>query len=613
MHQSCIARRIEDGLASRSFRAGFVLAILLAAFAVQADVTIPQEYAKLIQHQGEITAFGSDGFGDRIDIGTGGLEIVQTDVDIPGNNALPVRVSRRFLPGNKRAIGHFGVWNLDIPYAHGVFANHVANPKGWTVDALPANVHKRCSHYAAPLIMTYQLGAGEFEPDEYWHGNFLHIPGAGDEEMLGLNVNAHVPNDGKTYAIVTKSGASIRCVGLAATSEAGSQGEGFEVVAADGTVYTLNQMVTRLEEPIVKPIDDGLLHAARTSQAAGSSPMAAYQFMLPRRQVLLYPTKVADRFGNTVTYTWSATNPWQLLQIVASDGRQVSFSYASGSGYQVTSVTDGTRTWTYTGTSSAYTVTRPDGSQWVSNLTDLFNFQILTGGDSCIGEPTYSGPASVSGTITAPTGAVATFTMKPVKQGRSWVPWECVSNSSGPIYAREPIAYWKLAIDTKKLTGPGLPGAGLSWTHAYGPTNGCWATSSSIPSPLCTGSSPTTRTVTVTEPDGAVTRYTFGNRFYANEGLLLKTESGWNGTSALRSVETTFASPSAAPYTSYYGGTPRMRGDTLITSWMIPPRKTVTVQQGRTFTWEVAADCTGVPYCFDTFARPTRVVRTSNP
>ncbi|MFT4257290.1 MAG: hypothetical protein QM599_10095 [Pseudoxanthomonas sp.] len=576
--------------------------------------TIPGEYDKLIQHRGEITAFGSEGFGDRIDIGSGDLEIVQTDVDLPGNNALPVRIARRFTPGNKYASGHFGVWNLDIPYVHGVFSNynHYGNPVGWTVDGSGGDIYKRCSQFSAPPFIHFQISV--FEADEYWHGSFFHLPGGGEQELL---YGGHVPSDGNAYSVTTKNGAAVRCVALAATSS--GQGEGFEVVTPDGTVYTLNQMVERTEASISKPAGSvTLLTTANAYNAAAANAvvesLAATTFHLSRNEVILYPTKVTDRFGNSVTYTWSATNPWQLLQITASDGRQITLTYPDASSRQVSSVSDGTRTWTYSGTSSAYTVTQPDGSKWLSNLTDLFTYSLIPpipSETNCDTEQTTAG-AAATGTITAPTGATVVFTMVPVKLGRSWAPRECISDDDGNVlYAREPRVYFNLAITGKKITGPGLPATGLSWTHAYGAPNGCWAVTGI--GNACTSSSPTSRTVTVTAPDGDATRYTFGNQFAVNEGLLLKVESGWNGTSALRTVETTYADMYAVPYHAYSGSSPRGRGDAVVSGKKHPQRKVTTTQQGRSFTWEVAADCSGMPYCFDTYARPTKVIRSSSP
>lgn len=593
-----------------------MLLIVLASPA-RAQVKIPEEYDKLIQHRGEVTAFGNDGFGDRIDIGSGALQIVQTDVDLPGNSALPMRVSRRFVPGDKYGGGHFGLWSLDIPYMHGVFGNNsfYFNPVGWAVPGTGVDQYKRCSQFSAPPELHFQSGV--YFPDEYWQGSFFHLPGAGDQELL---MGSRVPTDGHAYPIVTKEGAAVRCVALASTSESGSQGEGFEVVTPDGVIYTLNQMVSRTYSVISKPISQmGLLRAGGSSRQVTSGavvgPMAVGKFSLARVEVMVYPTKVTDRFGNYVTYTWSTTNPWQLLQMSASDGRQITLTYPSDSSLLVSSVSDGTHTWTYGHSGDIDTVTLPDGSSWSSNLGALFRFLMHPAGDGCYLEQSYNNASPVTGTVTAPTGATAVYTMMPVGMGRSWVPLDCVSDDAGnALYSREPRVYFNFAVTAKTITGPGLPTAGSLWTYTYGPPNGCSNLGSNYSGnyPACTASSPTTRTVSVTDPEGEVTRYTFGNHFAVDEGLLLKTESGWNGTSALKTTQTTYADMYAAPY-AYYSSSLRTRGDAVITGFKHPQRKVVTTQQGRTFTWEVASGCSGMPYCFDTFARPTKVVKSSTP
>lgn len=598
--------------------------------------TIPAEYDQLIKNRTGVTVFGNDGFGDRIDVASGGLEIIQTDVDIPGNNALPVRIARRFTPGNKYAGGHFGVWTLDIPYAHGTFSdfgeNESINPKGWTVDGTGANVYKRCSGFSAPRTILFQ--SSEFQADEYWHGNFFHLPGSGDEEMV--HPGSPYPTDGNTYYAKTKGGAVARCVSLAATST--GQGEGFEVVTPDGTIYTLNHMVSRTEKTISKPAgttpslvggnaasgNNGNGNGNGGNNGNGGSngngnggepdPTIANNFTLTRVEVYLYPTKVTDRFGNTVTYTWSSNNPWQLLSISSNDQRTITLTYPDSTSNQVSSVSDGTHTWTYSGTSSAYTITRPDGSTWVSNLTDLFDYQLspLATGNGCYGgAPTYTG-TPVTGSITSPSGATVVYTMNAALMGRSWVPHQCVVDDNGSnLYAVEPRYYYNFAITSKKITGPGLPTAGLTWSYAYGPPNGCW--SSGDPSYDCTGSSPTTRTVTVTNPEGEVTRHSINNKYGKEEGLEVKAEYGWNGTTALRTVDTTYADADAAPYAAFTGGSPRQRGDAWTAGKLHPVRKTLTTQQGRTFTWEVVAGCNGYPYCFDGYGRPTKVVKSSAP
>ncbi|MCC7096202.1 MAG: hypothetical protein IT472_03360 [Thermomonas sp.] len=97
------------------------VALCLASQQLQAQVTVPEEYSKTIAHRSELGALTNGFAGENIDLSSGRLVINQTDVDLPGNNALPVRVSRRFEAANSYSGGHFGRWSLDIPSVHGVF------------------------------------------------------------------------------------------------------------------------------------------------------------------------------------------------------------------------------------------------------------------------------------------------------------------------------------------------------------------------------------------------------------------------------------------------------------------------------------------------------------
>jgi hypothetical protein len=58
-----------------------------------------------------------------VNLYTGSLEFIQTDVSLPGNSALPVSVGRRLIVGDfpvDKAL--FGRWDLEIPHLHGIFA-----------------------------------------------------------------------------------------------------------------------------------------------------------------------------------------------------------------------------------------------------------------------------------------------------------------------------------------------------------------------------------------------------------------------------------------------------------------------------------------------------------
>lgn len=93
---------------SRSGRA-LALALGFVCLPSWAQVTVPDEYAKTIAHHSDIGTLTDDFAGDSIDLSTGRLEIVQTDVDLPGSNALLVRVERRFEVADANSGGHFGM------------------------------------------------------------------------------------------------------------------------------------------------------------------------------------------------------------------------------------------------------------------------------------------------------------------------------------------------------------------------------------------------------------------------------------------------------------------------------------------------------------------------
>ncbi|WP_297178370.1 hypothetical protein [Thermomonas sp.] len=459
---------------------------------------------------------------------------------------------------------------------------------------------------------------GTWLPDEYWHGTFFNLPGSGDQELLINEDSAHVPADGHEYPAVTKAGSVARCVQTDASATAANQGEGFEVVTQDGVIYTLNHMVL-WNQPALK------------RATAGGMPSVAPTYNLPRWEYFLYPTKVMDRFGNTVDYIWNTSEPAQLLRIQSSDGRMIVFTYLADGSNRIASVSDGTRTWDYTygppGASgnSTDTVRLPDGTQWSYRLASLHHMinQPSTTAVNCAGVAGVtqrtgfddgSSGTTYTGSITGPSGASVTFSLARVLFGRSHLAYNCVTDGDDSITARpaDPYLFMSAAVVGKTITGPGLPAQGLHWSYVYGPTNNCWAGTYSQ-GVACTANSPTTRSVIVTDPDGSQTRYTFGNRANVDEGLLYTTESGWNGSGALRTTEITYAEPNTAPFGPFDGWSLRGNGDYAITSRIRPQRKVVTTQQGRSFVWEVASDCAGMPYCFDAFARPTRVIRSSTP
>ncbi len=61
-----------------------------------------EEYGKHLRAAEEVTPLNSTLFGDQTSLYNGSTEFDVTDIDIPGNSHLPVRLSRRFVVDDRR-------------------------------------------------------------------------------------------------------------------------------------------------------------------------------------------------------------------------------------------------------------------------------------------------------------------------------------------------------------------------------------------------------------------------------------------------------------------------------------------------------------------------------
>ena len=568
--------------------------VLQASTASAQDATVFLEQGQLVRASQNVTALGPDLMGDKVNLYTGALEFKHTDVSLPGNSALPVAVGRRYLTGILRGSyyeGLFADWDLEIPHLHGTFAS-AGLWIGWIVYGADGKVSmQRCSRFGAPPVAAFRQSTQTVDPDTFWSGNNLYVPGIGDQKMLTRDPqDGFAPTDGQSYPIVTKSKWQIRCItGLQSpktTANTDSSGEGFVALSPDGTQYRFDWIATRPYVGVSGP--DG-----------GTS----------RNEIWIMPTLVTDRFGNTVTYTYDTTDPWKLLSIIASDGRQLALTY--GGGHRVASVTDNTRTWSYgyspTAVGSSLNrltqVVLPDASAWGFDLQGQVGhpqFSTLTGCYTGITQnnTTWQNgsviPAATSSVVTHPSGAVGTFNMEWVMHGRSaMLSTNTNPCPSGPNVGPTP-EYAVRSITSKSISGPGL--ASLNWTYSWGAPNGSW---------YCGTGCPTTTTLVVTDPRGAMGRYTFGNRYLTTEGQLLQLDEGWDGnSSALRSTTYAYRAFGAGPYPSSAGNSGSASGDDLMETRYLPQYQRNISQQGVSFTAATTA--------FDTIARPVAASRSSS-
>jgi YD repeat-containing protein len=575
--------------------------------AESAEETVYTNQNKLFQSTRQVTALGPSLFGDRVSLYTGALEFVQTDVSLPGNNRLPVSVGRRLVAGQESRSGLFGTWDLEIPHLHGVFSDKL----GWVPATGLASA--RCSDFSKPPPVQESSGLnGNWSGTEYWHGSFLYIPGQGDQELLKRSSSypdAPTGNASYTFPVVTRQDWQIRCI-ASMDSLNGSPGEAFVAVSPDGTEYRFDWMVSR-PLPILKktdpaPAQDGeaLLRGEMSSVSIGDEPsslMAGDPIVLNRKEVWILPTRVTDRFGNAVIYTYDPTKKWQVKTIESQDGtgsaRKITFSYLSSDTSpvgRVSSISDGTRTWNYSYTSDGkaalQTVTLPDNSAWqLAGLNEL-QYDINYQGSGTCDSPGIPIQETRTGEAKHPSGAEAEFVIAPTRHARVGVPRECLTYaepmSESVVYPNQFDTY---ALTTKTISGPGLPA--MTWDTTYSAAMPGWAPWNGQDG---------TKQVEVRDPDGSSTRHTFGTVYMQTEGQLQLTERFDNSGSPVRSTALNYTQI-ALPK----GISEQRRGDGEMAARSVETSRREIVQQGTSFVWEATAF--NLP-----FSQPTRVKRSSS-
>lgn len=583
-----------------------ILGMIATAVTAQ-SVSIESEWKKLLRVNEDIQPLGPNAFGESISTYDGSLSFRQVDLEAKGNG-LSIIVERtiraRPLGGPNAyvfelAAQGFSDWDMTVPQLETLSAEtRFTDEQGhdqsfWYFIDEP----QRCTRFYGAGTIDVPTKPGEegvmWEPDQWWHGIQLKIPGAGSQDVLERDAsNNNVPqmtrSDGTPmpFTAVTRQNWALGCVNTAGV------GETFVAVAPDGTRYWLDRLSWRPTSTLAHP--------------GGGA--------LKRRVVTLQASRAEDRFGRTLTYGYDATN--RLTSITADDGRSVTFTYAQWQhssglfpiGERITTVTQhaatGDRTWTYTygGTADEPIltgVTLPNNSSWsFSNMKALATGQGAQPGELQVD---YEGcvytaggtPVSDTLTLTHPSGLTGSFTLTSVVRGRSNVPRRCILDR-GVNIIQIPHAYVSSAISQKVYTGAGVS---QQWTFAYSPANASWNTD-------CTGGCANTVWTEETDPDNSRVRHTFSNQWGATETLLLQEDTYPSGSPMPVRTETTeYAAGTAGPWPARLGDNLQGLMNHDQTEMLSPVRKRTLQQDGDSYLWEVA------PGSFDTFARPLTVVR----
>ena len=493
------------------------------------------EYRKLIAAGQSIQPQGMHPFGESINLYNGSLSFEVTDISVPGTG--PTLQLSRSLDAAESGENQyfnmqrpFGDWDLDIPRMETMSALQT-NVEGWWVGAGTRN---RCTNFSAPPpVQALQSNLFDWQPNQWWYGYHLIIPGNGNQYVGWGGGSDLTPSvSGLTFPLGTKQDWRIAC-GVTASDG----GEGFLAIAPDGTRYTFAYLVYRPAQFV-----------NRTTNLSTTDA-------LERRDAFMYVTKVQDRFGNTLTYNWSGNN---LGSIVASDGRELDFAYYTGTPliHTITLEAAGgaiVRTWTYiyntSGSDPSLTqVQLPDGSAWAYQMGDLQSASLTTQGVNCPNDtPISINAGAATGSMTTPSGLTAAFTLTPMLHGRSYVPKQCLGAPSGSpgSYPAIPNVYAQYSLTKEVLTGPGIPSGGWTWNWSYSAQtalNASWTTDACD----AAGNCPDRVYTDAQDPLGQVTRYTYSNRFDITEGQLLQVDkySGAANTTGLESVVNTYADSS---------------------------------------------------------------------
>lgn len=420
----------------------------------------------------------------------------------------------------------------------------------------------------------------------------MHIPWAGDQTMLSQPAPVlPLSSASSSKTLVTTGLWTFQCKGSTAN---GYPGEAFIAVSPQGEKYYFDWVVTKPYSGLSKRFGNLATSVAR----------------MDRQLVMFLVTRIEDRFGNWVTYTYSGD---KLQKITASDGRYIQVD--SWNGDNIAAVSSSVGNWSYAYTPTSLQTTRPDGQHWTYVANG--SLTITAQGSVAQVDPNHNCPApdSSSGNyalaVTQPSGATATYVFEVQRHIENGVPKNCawfpsVTGQTYDFYLEVPYFSDTFTLTSKTISGPGLPT--MQWTYLY--AGGAAPATQDV----CNTSCVPTRTTEVRGPDGTFKRYTFGNIWGRNSGQLLQEEEGYrtgSGATEVVTIQKTTTNNyfnsnnlSSAAFPGYVG----MPGSYNRLDWvkmaaLRPIVATQILQDGVLFTT--------LNSNFDVFGRPTQVTRTT--
>ncbi|MFL0335909.1 RHS repeat protein [Stenotrophomonas maltophilia] len=553
------------------------LALLLGlTFAAQAQQAVQQpyqEYDKKLRSAEQVGALTSELFGDSVNVYDQSGYFRQTDIDLAGNNALPVRLERRL---NVRPIpesglppliyGGAGDWNIDVPFISGVFDSQY----GWTYRG--SRKVPRCSANFLPYTPP------PFRIEDIWSGYTVNLPGEGARSLMGDPPASLKPasRQGENWSWTTSAMDTVSCTPMIA----GLEGEGFILQTTSGIKYTFNIGTERVV---------GLM-----GSIGGDAAQA-------RLEIYLLASRIEDRFGNSVSISYNGNG--HPTSISSSDGRSITLNYA---GNRLQSASANGRTWTYGyAGNSLQRVTQPDGVWWeINQLSDMriaYENWPEDPSQGCGSPPLRDKTYTLQ--MKHPSGAVGTFAFQHGRNYRAGVPASyCITEArDGQISQYLALAnhFDGFGLVQKTIEGPGV--APMRWTYVdKGDYQDYW-TGSDRYCTTCTQS----KAVRINQPDGSWIEEIYGIVYQFNEGKLLGRRTGAASGMVLESEDLTYvpdAQMPSMPFPDRYGWA--FGGNDGSSALLRPLQRRQVTRDGVTMTWQANS--------FDRYGRPANVTRSSS-
>ncbi|MCG9771593.1 hypothetical protein L1D59_23710, partial [Pseudoalteromonas piscicida] len=385
---------------SNVFNLGFLTLSIISQGIQAFDEKIPDfsyNYKEYTNNSSEVATLSTDLFGDRIDYASGATSFSHSDLVLTLNGGLEFPITRTMRDPDSWHVEtkELGNWSLKLPHIRSVYVEDLdGNHKNaaWATGAWCSTSISNKPQFSHTEVREKSTGVFDstsyvYTKDHYWNGDSIQLLNGESYKILeNTDTSGNITK-------VTKGNTKISCYSNAQTGK-----EGFKVVSNSGVTYYFD---------IQRTITDNATHRMATypkmpctrecpPPTVGDEPAPyPYQIMMLKRHVFLYPSKIEDKYGNAIEFSY--VNNGLLKSISTSDKQSVEFT-ATDDGKYINTMTFNTREWVYTITQGTQQgsknydflteVQLPNSSRWLFSYPEEVNAtrrlsQLPDGGPNC--------------------------------------------------------------------------------------------------------------------------------------------------------------------------------------------------------------------------------------